>query len=349
MPSRRQFLARSALGLAGLAVGGRATADSAAKALDGGVDATAPPAFGTAPPVGPNVSAATFAEAEKLMQVTLTRTERAQAASNWRSRWRRCTSGALGPRKVALGDGRPAPADRAGTGVAVPAPRPPGGTTRSLRALARRAAAAAGARRGHRLRAADVAVALDRVAQADLGAADDASTSSGSSASSRSSCAASPSRATRRSPQARRADAEIARGHYRGPLHGMPWGAKDLGRHRRHRHHLGRRAVPQPRARRATRPSCERLPTPAPCSWPSSAWARSRSTTSGSAGRPRTRGCSTKARRARAPGPASATAAGLVGFALGSRDAGQHRLAVDALRRRPACARPSAACRAPAP
>jgi Asp-tRNA(Asn)/Glu-tRNA(Gln) amidotransferase A subunit family amidase len=28
--------------------------------------------------------------------------------------------------------------------------------------------------------------------------------------------------------QARRADAEIASGHYRGPLHGIPWGAKDL-------------------------------------------------------------------------------------------------------------------------
>lgn len=28
--------------------------------------------------------------------------------------------------------------------------------------------------------------------------------------------------------QARRADAEIARGQYRGPLHGIPWGAKDL-------------------------------------------------------------------------------------------------------------------------
>ncbi len=28
--------------------------------------------------------------------------------------------------------------------------------------------------------------------------------------------------------QARRADDELARGHYRGPLHGIPWGAKDL-------------------------------------------------------------------------------------------------------------------------
>src|SRR5208337_1740606 len=28
--------------------------------------------------------------------------------------------------------------------------------------------------------------------------------------------------------QARQADAEIAAGKYRGPLHGIPWGAKDL-------------------------------------------------------------------------------------------------------------------------
>ncbi|HEX7049288.1 MAG TPA: amidase [Longimicrobiales bacterium] len=33
---------------------------------------------------------------------------------------------------------------------------------------------------------------------------------------------------TRALEQARRADAEIAEGHYRGPLHGIPWGAKDL-------------------------------------------------------------------------------------------------------------------------
>lgn len=43
-----------------------------------------PPAFGTAPPVGPEVSAATFAEAEKLMRVELTAAERVQAAGNWR-------------------------------------------------------------------------------------------------------------------------------------------------------------------------------------------------------------------------------------------------------------------------
>jgi Asp-tRNA(Asn)/Glu-tRNA(Gln) amidotransferase A subunit family amidase len=31
-----------------------------------------------------------------------------------------------------------------------------------------------------------------------------------------------------RAGQARQADAEIAAGKYRGPLHGIPWGAKDL-------------------------------------------------------------------------------------------------------------------------
>src|SRR5579862_4527313 len=44
-----------------------------------------PPAFGTAPPVGPVVSQATFAEAEKLMQIELTARERTQAAENWRN------------------------------------------------------------------------------------------------------------------------------------------------------------------------------------------------------------------------------------------------------------------------
>ncbi len=29
-------------------------------------------------------------------------------------------------------------------------------------------------------------------------------------------------------PQAKQADAEIAAGKYKGPLHGIPWGAKDI-------------------------------------------------------------------------------------------------------------------------
>src|SRR5579884_3113251 len=44
-----------------------------------------PPAFGTGPQVGPEVSASTFAEAEKLVQVVLTQNERTVAANSWRS------------------------------------------------------------------------------------------------------------------------------------------------------------------------------------------------------------------------------------------------------------------------
>ena len=82
--SRREFLTQTALGVAGVAAA--VTAEAAPS--DAGVAAApppgAPPAFGTSPSVGPGVSAATFAEAEKLVQVQLTPAERAQAASNWR-------------------------------------------------------------------------------------------------------------------------------------------------------------------------------------------------------------------------------------------------------------------------
>src|SRR5437588_4739992 len=83
--TRRQFLTTTAAGLAGAAVvrhalaGGGPPVDAAVA-----TDPTAPPAFGTAPATGPVVSAATFAEAEKLVQVTMSPKERALAASNWR-------------------------------------------------------------------------------------------------------------------------------------------------------------------------------------------------------------------------------------------------------------------------
>src|SRR4051812_14070808 len=106
--SRRQFLSRTALGLAGAAVGSRALAksgDKAAADMATPVEATAPPAFGTAPSTGPAVSAATFAEAEKLVQVTMSPKDRAQAASNWRQSMAALFERRLGPRKVALLDG----------------------------------------------------------------------------------------------------------------------------------------------------------------------------------------------------------------------------------------------------
>ncbi|SRR6266849_1756286 len=78
--SRRRFLAQTSVGLLGAAVASRTHAQQTSEPPPG-----APPAFGTAPPVGPEVSPSTFAEAEKLMQVQLTAAERAEAAGSWRS------------------------------------------------------------------------------------------------------------------------------------------------------------------------------------------------------------------------------------------------------------------------
>ena len=69
------------------------------------------PAFGTAPAAGPVVSAATFAEAEKLAQVTMTPAEREVAAASWRKSMAPLFERRVGPRKVSL-DPDIAPATR---------------------------------------------------------------------------------------------------------------------------------------------------------------------------------------------------------------------------------------------
>jgi len=61
-----------------------------------------PPAFGTGPQVGPEVSPNTFAEAEKLVQIQLTEGERDIAASSWRADMASLYERRTGPRKVAL-------------------------------------------------------------------------------------------------------------------------------------------------------------------------------------------------------------------------------------------------------
>src|SRR6185437_1657509 len=86
--SRREFLAQAAAGLVGAAVAPELVAQQQkptepAKPA-GTPPAGTPPAFGTAPAVGPEVSAGTFAEAEKLVRVEMTGAERDQAAGNWR-------------------------------------------------------------------------------------------------------------------------------------------------------------------------------------------------------------------------------------------------------------------------
>src|SRR5205823_3179546 len=64
--------------------------------------AGAPPTFGTGKGSGPAVTPETFAEAEKLMQVTMTPAERQQAADSWRESLAPYLERRTGPRKVAI-------------------------------------------------------------------------------------------------------------------------------------------------------------------------------------------------------------------------------------------------------
>jgi Asp-tRNA(Asn)/Glu-tRNA(Gln) amidotransferase A subunit family amidase len=94
--SRREFLAAASIGLLATA----ATNAEPQQPTEG--PAGAPPAFGAGPAAGPEVSTATFAEAEKLVQVELNADERSEAAQSWRKTMAVFYERRTGPRKVAL-------------------------------------------------------------------------------------------------------------------------------------------------------------------------------------------------------------------------------------------------------
>src|ERR1700753_2592706 len=100
--SRREFLAQSSMGLLGAVMVGEAEPALAEQTPQTPATPGAPPAFGTAPPVGPEVSAATFVEAEKLMQVTMSPEHREEAAGNWRQSMAAVYERRTGPRKVEI-------------------------------------------------------------------------------------------------------------------------------------------------------------------------------------------------------------------------------------------------------
>jgi Asp-tRNA(Asn)/Glu-tRNA(Gln) amidotransferase A subunit family amidase len=226
--SRREFLTRSAIGLVGAAAGAEAAADAGAVNAQAAGPPTqpppgSPPVFGTAPPVGPAVSAATVAEAEKLVQVQYRATEREQAAGNWREAMAQVYERRTGPRKAPL-EPTLAPASRwdpvlPGLAVGpardrfIPSRSAPGPVPSSdadiafapVTSLSRwiesRALTSERLTRIYlaRLERFNATLRCAITITGDLALA-----------------------------QARRADAEIASGRYRGPLHGIPWGAKDL-------------------------------------------------------------------------------------------------------------------------
>jgi hypothetical protein len=70
--SRRDFLATASMGLLGATISLHEDHAQSPTQQPTTPPAGAPPAFGTGPGAGPEVSTATFAEAEKLVQVELT-------------------------------------------------------------------------------------------------------------------------------------------------------------------------------------------------------------------------------------------------------------------------------------
>jgi Asp-tRNA(Asn)/Glu-tRNA(Gln) amidotransferase A subunit family amidase len=234
--TRREFLAETTLRMAAgvMGVGVMAHDGAAAEAAGSGLHAVeqdpsqqqpagAPPAFGTGAGIGPEPSPMTFSEAEKLVQVKLSEAECAQAAKSWRGNMSMLYERRTGPRKVELG-----------TAVAP--------FSRTVSVLPRHKAGAASNRFVRSKsdpgllpeRDEDIAFApvtklsrwveqrklsserltqiyLKRIGQYDP----------------KLRCVITLTQELALE-QARKADAEIASGKYRGPLHGIPWGGKDL-------------------------------------------------------------------------------------------------------------------------
>ncbi len=218
--SRRQFLTQTSLGLLAAATAYRSYAQQPTDLPPG-----APPAFGTGPAVGPEVSPSTFAEAGKLVQVELSASERAMAASSWRKTMAALYERRTGPRKLAL-EPTLAPAshwnpvlpslaaktgpqhDRFVRSNIDPGPLPVRDEDiafASLNQLSRWVE--------QRKLTSDrlTRIYLKRLERFDP----------------KLHCVITLTRDLALA-QAKKADQEIAAGHYRGPLHGIPWGAKDL-------------------------------------------------------------------------------------------------------------------------
>ena len=216
--SRRQFLAATSLTLLGAAAASLSKAQVSSDLPPG-----SPSAFGTGPAVGPEVTVSTFAEAEKLVQVELSSTERAMAAASWRQTMAGLYERRTGPRKLAL-EATLAPASRWD-------PVLPGQKTLPSRDRFVRSKSDPGP-----LPADDEDIAFAPVTQLSRWIET-------RKLSSQKLTNLYLSRLEQFNPklrcvitltrelalaQAKQADEEIAAGKYRGALHGIPWGTKDL-------------------------------------------------------------------------------------------------------------------------
>src|SRR5881275_1809178 len=129
MNTRRQFLITAPIAVLVAATACRKETPSA-NSQSTTSTAGAPPTFGTGAGAGPPVTPETFAEAEKLMQVTLTPAERQQAADSWRESLAPYLERRTGPRKVAI-EAADAPATL--WNPVLPGPASPSSTDRFVR------------------------------------------------------------------------------------------------------------------------------------------------------------------------------------------------------------------------
>jgi Asp-tRNA(Asn)/Glu-tRNA(Gln) amidotransferase A subunit family amidase len=241
--SRRQFLVHTSLGLLGAAVAHRGyaqqstglqaqdlpskdlptqdlpTNDVPIKDLPPG----APAAFGTGPAVGPEVSTSTFAEAEKLVRVELGDSERVMAAGSWRRTMAALYERRTGPRKVAL---EPALAPWSRWDPVLPGQKASPQRVRFIRSQAHPAP----------LPTDDADIAFAPLTQLARWIEEKKITSKRLTNiylerlehfNPKLRCVITLTRELALA-QAKKADKEIAAGNYRGPLHGIPWGTKDL-------------------------------------------------------------------------------------------------------------------------
>jgi len=234
MKTRRQFLIKAQLGVLAAASAGLSVSNpdqAFAQTSPPTVPATpaapatpgAPPTFGTLPAFGPEVGAVTFAEAEKLTQVTMTAAEREMAANSWRTSMAAMLERRSGPRKVTL-EASVSPATQWN-------PVLPGMKVGPLRDKFIRSQ-----NDGAPLPKKDDDIAFAPVSKLSRWIETKALTSERLTRiylerikrfDTKLRCIITLT-AEHALTQARQADQEIAAGKYRGPLHGIPYGVKDL-------------------------------------------------------------------------------------------------------------------------
>src|ERR1041385_6631914 len=223
MNTRRQFLLSAPLSFL---VGAAACSNEAPQSCQHPVTTPrpgAPPTCGTGKGSGPVVTPATFAEAEKLLQVTMTPAEREQAADSWRQSLAPYLERRAGPRKVAIeateapatlwnpmlpGIAAGSSADKFVRSKAEPSPLPSSDDAIAFAPASQQSRWIESRQlTSERL----TNIYLTRIERFDPKI--------------RSIITLTRDHALAR---AKPADVEIAAGKYRGPLHGIPYGVKDL-------------------------------------------------------------------------------------------------------------------------